>query len=160
MGDSRRFDMFAKLVKRNFNPRQYKFIADIAGGQGYLQLALKENGFENVLTFDVRRNRLRKLNYRTRFFDESIRDEFDLIVGMHPDEATDVIIAEAAKRKIPFVICPCCIKPTATVFWGSHAFGSWFDHLKRFAMKLGFICTEEKLPMNGKSWCLIGRYAN
>lgn len=41
------------------------------------------------------------------------RDELLLncsaIVALHPDEATDVIVDMALKRRIPFVVVPCCV---------------------------------------------------
>ncbi len=159
MGDSRRFDLFAKCVQRNFPPGQFGSVADIAGGKGYLQLALRECGYPKVTTFDRRKRRIRSrgCQYRHQLFDEHIEEEFDLLVAMHPDEATDVTIVEAAKRRVPFVICPCCVRPSAIVYWGNYKYHLWVAHLKREARKLGFRITETVLPMNGKSLVLIGR---
>ena len=50
MGDSRRFDRFAAKIKENLNP-DWK-IADVAGGKGFLRLALAEKGFKDVETWD------------------------------------------------------------------------------------------------------------
>lgn len=160
MGDSRRFDLFAAVIQRNFPAFRYKAVADIAGGKGFLQLALRQRGY-NVTTFDKRsgyKKKSRKFRYQYRYFDSKIKQPFDLLVGMHPDEATDVIIEEAAKRKIPFVICPCCVKPTTTVFFGQHSFSRWVKHLEAYAVKLGFSVTKTKLRMNGKNLVLIGRF--
>lgn len=159
MGDSRRFDLFAKLIARCFPKDRYRKVADVAGGKGYLQVALRTLGY-NVTTFDKRKgrkNRPNRFQYQYRYFDKKIKDKFDLLVGMHPDEATDVVIAEAAKRKIPFVLCPCCIMPNAIVYWGVHKYWSWFEHLEKEAKKRGYDTQRAKLPMNGKSWCIIGR---
>ena len=159
MGDSRRFDLFSKVIERNFPPKQYPYVADVAGGKGYLQTALRESGY-NVTTFDKRkgkRNRPGRFQYQYRYFDEKIKDEFDLLVGMHPDEATDVIIVEAAKRNVPFVVCPCCVKPSAVLYWGKHSYGYWMKHLRKLAVERKFQITETVLPMDGKNQVLIGR---
>ena len=50
MGDKKRFDLFAKAISKRFP--SWMRVADIAGGKGYLQLALKEQGFKDVITFD------------------------------------------------------------------------------------------------------------
>lgn len=158
MGDSRRFDLFAKMIAKQFPSRLYKSVADIAGGKGYLQHALRERGY-SVTTFD-KRNRARKvgkMRYKRRYFSDKIEDEFDLLVGMHPDEATDVIIVEAAKREVPFLVCPCCVKPSAVTYWGKHSYKQWCQHLEKLAKKLGYKTQWLMLPMNGKNKVLVGR---
>jgi 2-polyprenyl-3-methyl-5-hydroxy-6-metoxy-1,4-benzoquinol methylase len=105
MGDNRRFDLFAKFYKQ-FSPSKYETVADVAGGKGYLQLALRQQGYKEVVTFDRRKKHIRggKIDYHQRYFGEKVKDkkyDFNLIVGMHPDEATDHIIIEATKRGIP-----------------------------------------------------------
>lgn len=154
MGDTRRFDLFADFIKSNF-PNCNK-VADIAGGKGYLQIALKERGF-NVTTFDKRKYKANKINYQYRYFDSTVKENFDLMVGMHPDEATDVIIVEAAKRSIPFAIVPCCIMPNAIPYWGQHSYKQWIEHLKKSAQKLGYQVYEKQLKMNGCNLVLYGR---
>lgn len=158
MGDSRRFDLFAKLIRNNFNPQLFPTVADVAGGKGYLQGALREQGYKEVITFDKRKGRRDrpKMRYKYMYFSDKVEDEFNILVGMHPDEATDVIITEAAKRKIPFVVCPCCVKPTDTKFSGDDICG-WISHLKGYAERLGFVVIETALSMSGRNVCLIGR---
>lgn len=162
MGDSRRFDLFSNVIKSNFPPHLYSSVADIAGGKGYLQRALREKGYKNVVTFDKRKKhiRFRGVNFRYGYFDERIEDEFNLLVAMHPDEATDVTIVEASKRNLPFVICPCCVRPRAKMYNGPHKYNAWMKHLKSFAESLGYEVTETRLKMGGKNVVLIGRYRN
>ncbi len=159
MGDSRRFDLFAKLIFANFPPDKFPKVADIAGGKGYLQIALRRFGY-NVTTFDKRkgkRNRPKRFQYQYRYFSDNIRDTFDLLVCMHPDEATDVIIVEATKQRIPFIVCPCCIKPNAVAWFGIYKYHNWLEHLESLATEFGYMVTRTVLRMNGKSICLIGR---
>lgn len=157
MGDARRFDVFANFIHSNFP--NCKKIADIAGGKGYLQVALRNRGYD-VITFDKRKgrkNRPGKFEFQYRYFDSSVKEDFDLMVGMHPDEATDVIIVEAAKRNIPFAIVPCCVMPNAIPYWGQRSYKQWIEHLKKSAQKLGYQVYEKQLKMNGCNLVLYGR---
>lgn len=140
-----------------FPPTHYPRVADIAGGKGYLRLALSERGYD-CTTFDHRRTYVRGHGKQVyRWFSPAIKDHFDLLVGLHPDEATDVIILEAARRKMPFMICPCCIKPYAAPFNGSYRSANWIKHLETLAVNNGFVVDYRTLRMNGKSLVLIGR---
>lgn len=38
-----------------------------------------------------------------------IMERARMLVALHPDEATDLVVDMAVKRKIPFVIVPCCV---------------------------------------------------
>lgn len=158
MGDRHRFDLFAKLIADHF-PNRSARIADIAGGQGWLQLALRERGYNHVTTFDKRKKRKRQrgLVYQYRWFDSRVRDEFDLLAGMHPDEATDVIVVEACRRGIPFVVCPCCVMPNVTTMWVNHNYKNWLDHLEKKAKERGYVVERFWLRMNGKNAVLTGR---
>lgn len=155
MGDRRRFDVFARYIKSNFPGEQR--IADIASGKGYLQVALREQGYSYIVSYDKRKIRCNKIKTVYRLFDDKEKTQFDLLVGLHPDEATDVIITQAAKRKIPFVIVPCCVKPHDTVFWKSSShYTEWIDHLQKYAEKLGFDVTMTRLPIKGRNIVMKG----
>ena len=75
-----------------------------------------------------------------------------------PDGATDVIIQEASKRKLPFMIVPCCIIPKAFAFWDKHDYRNWIKHLKRKSIKLGFVIDQYYLKMRGRNLVLFGRH--
>lgn len=158
MGDSRRFDLFACFLANKFKPSKYQKVADVAGGKGYLNLSLKEHGFNKVVTFDphIRKERIRQIEFQKRLFNESITDDFNLIIGMHPDEATDHIIVQATRRRVPFSVVPCCVKPSAVAFWGKHGYNEWVSHLKSLARKTGYMVEETRLRMNGCSAVLTG----
>ena len=154
MGDSQRFDLFAKLVARNF-PNKSARIVDVAGGKGYLKEALRELGYCNVLTMDKNRRAAKKqthLAYKYGYFNYKIQEAFDLVVAMHPDEATDHAILYAVGHRIPAFVCPCCVKPDATVFFGQHDFKRWVIHLKGLAR--GMEVQELYLKMSGKNLVL------
>jgi len=157
MGDKNRFKVFSNEIENKFNVNKYRSIADIAGGKGYLNHQLSIKGY-NVVTFDKRNNNRNGVTFKKRYFDGSIKEKFDLLVGMHPDEATDVIIYEAYKRRIPFAIVPCCIMPTSSKFDGPAYYQNWIHHLDMFARKLGFNVFKKQINITGKNimiWGLI-----
>lgn len=157
MGDRRRFDLFASLIAERF-PERRLYIADVASGKGALQAALRQRGYNAVTSWDRRkRNAKTRRGYRYGWFDyRSAPRDYDLVVAMHPDEATDQVIAYAAKHGKPFVVCPCCIKPTASTFWEQHCYAAWLDHLERFATEDGLAVERVALPMDGRKVCLVG----
>lgn len=154
MGDPRRFDLFSSLIRERFQNNLK--VADVAGGKGYLQLSLREKGFNDVVTFDQRNVRVSGIDYRYQLFNSKIKDVYDILVGMHTDEASDWIIVEACRRRIPFVICPCCIKPSAVAFWNKHTYKNWSDHLCKLAESHNFGVTRSILRMNGRNEVLLG----
>jgi hypothetical protein len=155
MGDSLRFKVFANYIKINFP--KVKSIADIAGGKGALQIELKKLGY-TVTTYDKRHTRIsRNLSYKYAYFDNRVKDHYDLLVGMHPDEATDVIVTEAIKRNIPFCVVPCCVIPHAIKCNKNISYYSWINHLKQVVESSKYKVIEYELPIKGKNIVLSGR---
>lgn len=159
MGDSRRFDLFADRIASRFDATLK--IADVAGGKGYLQAALYQRGFRDVLSWDRRRKYAkgnRGRNYRYGYFDfRSAPRDYDLVCGMHPDQGTDHIIQYALKHRKPFAVCPCCIMPSAVPYGGpSSLYARWCDHLIQMAQNGGFIVDVGMLPMRGRNVFIIG----
>lgn len=160
MGDSKRFNLFADIVHEHVNSEAK--VADIAGGKGYLQIALRERGFNKVETWDKRtrnkKSQIRKsaINQRYSYFEyDRVEDKYEAVVAMHPDEGTDHSILFAAKHRIQAIICPCCVKPSATMFWESHKYGLWKEHLINLGRKNNMEVIERKLKMNGRNDVLI-----
>src|SRR4051812_11732913 len=104
MADKRRFELFAKLLTEKFPAATRVF--DVAGGMGKLNEALTALGC-TVTTYDLRHKRL-NVRYSERLFTLEEPCEADLVVGMHADGATRIIIEYAAKHRIPFAVVPCC----------------------------------------------------
>ncbi len=152
MGDSRRFHLFAQVAKRNLKTSLK--IVDVAGGQGHLRLALKEMGFNNVETWDKRHNKIPG-KQRYQYFTHNVKENYEAVVAMHPDEATDHAIIYAGKHKIPAIVCPCCVKPDAEPFWDNHNSANWMKHLISLAHKYGLKVQQTFLPMRGKNEVLI-----
>jgi len=155
MGDSARFKVFANYIKINFP--KVKSIADIAGGKGSLQVELRKFGY-TVTTYDKRHIRInRNLSYKYAYFDNLVKDHYDLLVGMHPDEATDVIVTEAIKRNISFCVVPCCVIPCVIKYNGGSSYNSWVKHLKKIAESAKYEVSIHELPIKGKNIVLSGR---
>lgn len=146
MADKRRFDLFAALITTRFAaPR----IFDIAGGMGKLNLALTSRG-RDVTTFDRRHKHLPVKKFEERIFTLDEPCACDLVVGMHPDGATQLIVQYAAKHQIPFAIVPCCSE-------NGMSYKPWMRHLTQLARDNGFALVEEVcLPMEGRARVIVG----
>ncbi len=144
MADPRRFELFARLLTERFAaPR----IFDVAGGMGRLNQELTALG-RAATTFDSRHKRL-EVRYSERPFTLEEPCECDLVVGMHPDGATRVIIEYAARHRIPFAVVPCCAD-------NGMSYKPWMRHLEELARGLGFQVEEAQLQMPGRSRVILG----
>jgi hypothetical protein len=113
-GSQRRFDVVAVFVDQYFG-NSIQYIADVAGGQGMLTKILnKRYGYEAEV-IDPRESRIKGVPGQEREFVPSMADYYDLIIGLHPDEATRPV-AEAALIR-PALIVPCCN------FWSEEKLG-------------------------------------
>jgi hypothetical protein len=147
MADKRRFDIFASFIVERFAaPR----IFDIAGGQGRLNEALTKLG-RIVTTFDLRHKHL-PVRFEQRAFTLEEPCEADLLVGMHPDGATRLIIEYAALHRRPFAVVPCCSD-------NSMPYNPWRRYLAELARERGFTTVEEHaLPMEGRARVILGEF--
>lgn len=155
MGDPRRFHVFGDFIAAHFSDRSVS-IADVAGGKGYLQLSLRERGFKNITTFDRRSNTKIKQYHYGWFECDTAPPDFKLVVGMHPDEGTDHIILYAAKHRVPFVVCPCCVKPSAARYFKTFRIEDWLCHLQLLAAKNGMWVERHWLKIAGRNTVLLG----
>ena len=145
MADKRRFELFAQLLTSRYPHARRVF--DIAGGMGKLNEALSSLGCE-VTTFDRRAKHL-PVKFAERIFTLDEPCECDLVVGMHPDGATRVIIEYAAKHQVPFAVVPCCSD-------NSMPYNPWMRHLTELAISLGLEATEVALAMSGRARVITG----
>lgn len=154
MGDPKRFDKFSDIIIGEFNPSAN--IADVAGGKGYLRLSLAEKGYKNVETFDKRTYHIRQGKQRFQYFDyKSAPNNYDGIVGMHPDEGTDHIILYCGKHRVKGIICPCCIKPSAVAYWNDYNYHEWKRHLEKLADDNGLVYNWKTIGISGRNDILI-----
>lgn len=104
-GDANRFQVLADFVAENYS-NQVKRIADVAGGQGMLaRILAKKYNFE-VEVIDPRGFSLVGVRSRQEEYKADMADYYDLIVGLHPDEALREVVESALIR--PVILIPCC----------------------------------------------------
>lgn len=104
-GDPDRFEAVSDFISRTFG-KSITHIADVAGGRGMLSRVLnKKYNYESVV-FDPRGYILIGVEGNTKEFSSEDASFFDLVIGLHPDEATRVVV-ESAKYTNTIVI-PCC----------------------------------------------------
>ncbi len=145
LADKRRFLLFARYLRERFPQAQRAY--DVAGGMGALNAALTELGVSAV-TFDARRRRL-PVEFAERRFTLDEPGPCDLVVGMHPDGATRLIIEYAAKRRVPFSVVPCCSDDGSP-------YKTWMKVLRQLAEDRGLSVEEAVLPMEGRARVLTG----
>ena len=156
MGDKNRFRLMSDLISQHIPPEAR--VADIAGGKGQLQAELFLRGFRSVVSWDNRKKYggPRRI-YRHGLFDyRSAPRDYEAVVGMHPDAGTDHIVAYAIKHRIPFLVCPCCVLPSATKL-EDIGYDGWIRHLMGMATQSKFGVQTVTLPMTGRNLVLIGK---
>jgi len=104
-GDPERFAVVAHYIAGEFGKR-VTYIADIAGGQGMLTRILRKKYNYDAEVIDPRGFRLKGVPGKEEEFNSKIADYYDLLVGLHPDEALKETL-EAGKIR-PTILIPCC----------------------------------------------------
>lgn len=114
-GDEKRFEIVADFIYDRFG-RKIKYIADVAGGQGVLSRLLNKRGYCSEV-IDPRGYTLVGVENRKQEYTADMANYYDLVVGLHPDEATREVAKSALVR--PVLIVPCCNFWTREVKLGS-----------------------------------------
>lgn len=154
MGDRTRFSKFAALIRQHL-PLEAS-IADVAGGKGTLQMALRQLGYRDVTSWDKRHRYARRRSiYRFGWFSWNEKTPYDAVVALHPDEGTDHALLYAARNGVPALICPCCILPSGESYWGPYKYPAWLTHLEQLALRHGASVERLKLPMSGRNDVLL-----
>lgn len=103
-GDPTRFDVVARFVAGRFPDARY--VADVAGGQGMLTRILRKRfGFEAEVV-DPRGWTLKGVPARAVNYDAQMADYYDVVVGLHPDEALRDVVESATRCAV--LVVPCC----------------------------------------------------
>lgn len=113
-GDPSRFEVVAEFIYSNYE-RSVRYIADVAGGQGMLCRILRKKYNYECEVIDPRGWALKGVPAQVAEFKPALAAYYDLIVGLHPDEATRAV-AEAALIR-PAILIPCCN------FWSEEKLG-------------------------------------
>lgn len=104
-GDPSRFQVLADYIVMKYKGR-IKTIADVAGGQGMLtKILTKKYNFDSEVV-DTREYTLVGVQHRREEYKPNMAHYYDLIIGLHPDQATRPV-AESALIK-PTILIPCC----------------------------------------------------
>ena len=104
-GSVDRFEEVAAFIYDRFG-NSIKYIADVAGGQGMLSRILnKKYNYESEV-IDPRHYQVVGVNNRECEYKSDMADYYDLIVGLHPDEAIRDVVESALVR--PILVLPCC----------------------------------------------------
>ncbi len=115
-GDPARFPEVANLISRVYG-RDIRYIADVAGGQGMLSKLLRNRLGYDAEVVDPRGWRITGVPGREEKFDPDQASYYDLVVGVHPDQATRAIAMSALRTRT--LLVPCCN------FWDrSHRLGT------------------------------------
>jgi hypothetical protein len=103
-GDPARFEVVAAFVADRFPTARY--VADVAGGQGMLARVLSKRYNLTCEVVDPRGWSLRGILSRQEEYSAAMAEFYDLIIGLHPDEALRPVVESAAVR--PVLVMPCC----------------------------------------------------
>lgn len=103
-GDPARFEVVAAFVADRFPTVRYA--ADVAGGQGMLARVLRKRYNIACDVVDPRGWSLRGVSARPEEYSAEMADFYDLVIGLHPDEALQPVVESAAAR--PVLVVPCC----------------------------------------------------
>lgn len=104
-GDPKRFEVLAFYIAINFKDK-VKRVVDVAGGQGMLCRILKKKYNFECGVVDPRGFSLVGVESRKEEYSANMADYYDLIVGLHPDEALQEVVLSALIR--PTIVIPCC----------------------------------------------------
>ena len=113
-GDPQRFAVLAAFIYDYYGTSE-QYLADVAGGQGMLSRILRKKYNYECEVVDPRGYTLQGVPGQAAEFDSARADYYDLIIGLHADEATRPI-AEAAHVR-PTLLIPCCN------FWSTEKLG-------------------------------------
>lgn len=113
-GDATRFDVVAAFIHDRYG-HSVDYIADVAGGQGMLTRILNKKYNYTCEVVDPRGWVLKGVPNRKQEFDPAMASYYDLIVGLHPDEALRATSRAALIR--PTIVIPCCN------FWSEEKLG-------------------------------------
>ncbi len=165
MGDRARAEVFASFIWKTF-PEAVS-IADVAGGHGDLSYWLAIGGreptiidpraarFPKWIQRDLRKRRLRgERTNPIRRVVASVEDvelgEFDLVVALHPDQATEPTILGCLASGVDFAIVPCCVFPLDQTRYTREG---WVSYLVSLAPGI----QSSRLPIRGANLAIFSK---
>lgn len=111
-----RHELFAAWIAQTYPC--VETIMDVAGGNGLLSQGLLDRGYKVILVDPNPRCQNVTIVAEPLYGNGSdLLEKYsdlrsvDLIVGMHPDQATEPIVETAENLGVPFCLVPCCVFP-------------------------------------------------
>ena len=156
MADNQRNAIFAEFLYEHFPHAQS--ILNVACGDSRLSVILqKKYPMATVVGIDPnpRGNKKRTKSLRGLFPQRVNVTDYDLIVGMHPDEATWPIVELCCKHMINFSVVPCCLLHTPKGFRGN--MHSWAEHISNYSARHHMRPLHTLLEMKGANHVIVGR---
>ncbi|WP_152362086.1 hypothetical protein [Microlunatus speluncae] len=103
-GAAGRFEVVAAFVADRFP--EARFVADVAGGQGMLSRLLSKRYNLQAEVIDPRGWTLKGVASRPDLYAAEMADYYDLVIGLHPDQALRPVVESATR--VPVLVVPCC----------------------------------------------------
>ena len=103
-GDPARFDMVAEFVRTRFPGRPLR--RRRRRGTGHARAHFSKRLGVECDVIDPRGWTLRGVSSRAEEYSAEMADYYDLVVGLHPDEALRPVVDSALVR--PVLVVPCC----------------------------------------------------
>ena len=104
-GDEARFEEVAEFVYKRFG-NSIKYIADVAGGQGMLSRILNKKYNYDTEVIDPRHYQVVGVKNRECEYKSDMAGFYDLVIGLHPDEAIRDVVESS--KTCPILVIPCC----------------------------------------------------
>lgn len=141
-GDPARFEVLARFIAERF--RDARYVADVAGGQGMLTRVLRKRFGFDAEVIDPRGWALRGVPARAEVYTPVMADYYDLVVGLHPDEALRSVVESAGKTAV--LVVPCCNFWTRDSRLGRDAL---IEQISEFHHSFGGLAEKVKFAFSG-----------
>lgn len=148
MGDKIRGKIFGQYIKKTF-PRVKRLIS-VADGNLVLSREIYRDYEITIYDPDMRNHRLDIRPFaklRGKKFTADCPYKCDLIVGLHPDQATAEILDYAIRTQTPCIIVPCCLVGRYSSECSNKA--RWVKFLANKFIQKGWRVHIDRLPFKG-----------
>ena len=146
-----RFEVLADFVAERFWG-EVRYIADVAGGQGMLARILNKKYNFDCEVIDPRGRTMAGVRGRAEEYSAALAPFYDLIIGLHCDEALREVAKSALVR--PVVLVPCCN------FWTEEKLGQaeLIEAIEAYYREFGLCFERLSLPFqSAKNTCLVSK---
>ena len=96
-GDPARFEVLGQFISDTYG-KSITYIADVAGGQGMLSRVLNKKFRYHSEVIDPEGPVMKGVPNRGEAFSPAMAAYYDLVIGLHPDEATRAVAKAALIR--------------------------------------------------------------